>query len=210
MELLSSSSSRSSAVPGAAASIISPGHRSSKALGLLAGTPAGPRSHRCGAARRDPLAPQGEGSIPPPRARGSPGDSVFPRGLCQAPWRDESRGRGALPSREPCDASQQTHAHVGVGRSAEAKRSVPSHLWSQPPLRPPDLTPRGGPHPRFPPNFSSQHPRSQFRRRRGDRRRRSGRGLPLAVLFPPGAHRAPLGTGSRDVTLQMPSAVGGS
>lgn len=104
---------------------------------------------------------------------------MFPQGLCQARRRGKSRGRGALPSWELDGASQQTHAYVGVGRSAEAKCSVPSCLRSQPP---PDLTPQG-PHPCFPLNFSVQHPRSQFRRRRGDSRGRSGRGLPLAVLF---------------------------
>lgn len=49
-----------------------------------------------------------------------------------------------LPSWELCDASQQTHAHVGVGSSAEAKRSVPNCLQSQS-SSPPDLTPPGSP-----------------------------------------------------------------
>lgn len=71
MELLSSSSSRSSVVPGAAASVISPGHRSSKALRLLAGTLVGPRSYHCRAARWDPLG--GERILPgrvQPKAQG--------------------------------------------------------------------------------------------------------------------------------------------
>lgn len=143
MELSSSSSSRSSTVPGAAASIISPGHRSSKALGLLAGTPVGPHSHCCGAACWDPPQPPRERRASS-RAGCSQEDSVFPQGLCQARWRGESRGRGVLPSWDLCDASQRTHAHVGVGCSAEAKRSVPNCLRSQS-CPPPDLTPPGSP-----------------------------------------------------------------
>lgn len=118
------------------------------------------------------------------RAGCSQEDRVFLQGLCQARRRGESRGRGELPSRDLCDASQQTQAHVGVGCSAEANRSVPNCLRSQSSPPAPDLTPPQGPHPCFPLNCSTRHPRRQFRRDRGDSRGRSGRGLPLAVLLP--------------------------
>lgn len=68
----------------------------------------------------------------------------------------------------------------------------PSALCPADPFR---FDPPQGPCPPFPPNFSSQH---QFRRHRGAAHR----------LIPTGAHLAPLGTGSRDLTLQMPHKVG--
>lgn len=79
-------------------------------------------------------------------------DSVFPRGLCQAPWRSES-GAGARCPPGSCTVRPSRHTLMLVWAT-----------WLRPstpcPAAPPDLTPPG-PHPCFPPNVSAQHPSPQ-------------------------------------------------